>query len=111
MNVYDVTYKKLIEPLYGNKRNENDDSELLQSNILPHPYSINERVDMTMHETYSIDPDGCEDADDAFSIFKENDKIFMERHGKTCSYKISVLCSSHPYDSTRNYGKIEFNGQ
>ena len=28
MNVYDVTYKKLIEPLYGNKRNENDYNEL-----------------------------------------------------------------------------------
>ena len=93
MNVYDVTYKQLIEPLYGNKRNENDDSELLQSNILPHAYSINEhcvklshaysineRVDMTMHETYSIDPDGCEDADDAFSIFKENGKMFLAIH-------------------------------
>jgi exoribonuclease R len=80
MNVFDVTYNQLIEPLYGNKRNVNDDNDLLQSNILPHAYSINERVDMTMYDTYSIDPDGCEDADDAFSIFKENGKMFLAIH-------------------------------
>ena len=80
MNVYDITYKQLIEPLYGNKRNENNDNELLQSNILPHAYNINERVDMTMHETYSIDPDGCEDADDAFCIFEEHNKMFLAIH-------------------------------
>ena len=34
MNVFDVTYNQLIEPLYGNKRNVNDDNDLLQSNIL-----------------------------------------------------------------------------
>ena len=80
MNVFDVTYNQLIEPLYGNKRNVNDDNDLLQSNILPHAYSIHERIDMTMHDTYSIDPDGCEDADDAFSIFKENGKMFLAIH-------------------------------
>ena len=80
MNIFDVTYNQLIEPLYGNKRNVNDDNDLLQSNILPHAYSIHERVDMTMHDTYSIDPDGCEDADDAFSIFKENGKMFLAIH-------------------------------
>ena len=80
MNIFDVTYNQLIEPLYGNKRNVNDDNDLLQSNILPHAYSINERVDMTMYDTYSIDPDGCEDADDAFSIFKENGKMFLAIH-------------------------------
>ena len=80
MNIFDVTYNQLIEPLYGNKRNVNDDNDLLQSNILPHAYSINERVDMTMYDTYSIDPDGCEDADDAFSIFKENGKMFLTIH-------------------------------
>ena len=58
-------YETLIEPLYGIKRDLATDEALLSSNTLPHMYCINdERVDMTIHETYSIDPDGCQDADE-----------------------------------------------
>ena len=35
---------------------------------------------MTQHDVYSIDPDGCEDADDAFSIYREDDKLFLAIH-------------------------------
>lgn len=74
-------YETLIEPLYGIKRDLAIDEELLSSNTLPHMYCINdERVDMTMHETYTIDPDGCQDADDAFSIFIENSKLYLAIH-------------------------------
>ena len=44
---------------------------------MPHMYNIHNRIDMTMYNTYSIDPDGCEDADDAFSIYEEQDKLFL----------------------------------
>lgn len=80
MSVFDDAYSKIIEPLYGNKRDSIYDQELLQSNILPHIYNVDKRVDMTMHETYSIDPDGCEDADDAFCIFEEHNKMFLAIH-------------------------------
>lgn len=73
-------YEKSIEPLYGIKRDLLIDETLLQTNSLPHIYSINERVDMTMHETYSIDPDGCQDADDAFSIYVEDSKLYLAIH-------------------------------
>ena len=78
---FNYMYETLIEPLYGIKRNLAIDAELLSSNTLPHMYCINdERVDMTMHETYSIDPDGCQDADDAFSIFIENSTLYLAIH-------------------------------
>ena len=80
MSFYDDTYSKIIEPLYGNKRDSIYDQELLQSNILPHIYNVSQRIDMTMHETYSIDPDGCEDADDAFSIYFEDTKLWLAIH-------------------------------
>ena len=80
MNNYNNKYDKLIDPLYGAKRDLIEDNLLLQSNTIPHMYSINDRIDMTMHNTYSIDPDGCEDADDAFSIYEENEKLFLAIH-------------------------------
>ena len=66
---YEKIYTKHIEPLYGKKRDHQYDDILLNTNEYPHNYSILNRVDLTNIETYSIDPDGCEDADDAFSIF------------------------------------------
>ena len=80
MENYYINYNQQIEPLYGSKRNDHVDSILLENNVLPHNYCIIERVDMTMYDVYSIDPEGCEDADDAFSIYKEDDKLFLAIH-------------------------------
>jgi exoribonuclease R len=77
---YNRKYDKFIDPLYGAKRDLDKDNILLQSNVIPHIYSVNERIDMTMYKTYSIDPDRCEDADDAFSIYEENEKMFLAIH-------------------------------
>ena len=35
-------------------------------------------VDLTYLDIYSIDPEGCKDADDAFSLFKEDGQIYRE---------------------------------
>ena len=35
---------------------------------------------MTKYDVYSIDPEGCEDADDAFSIYTSDDKLFLAIH-------------------------------
>jgi exoribonuclease R len=80
MSIYEESYSRLIEHLYGNKRDSIQDQNLLKTNLLPHTYNVHERVDMTMYEVYSIDPDGCEDADDAFSIFQEDGKMFLAIH-------------------------------
>ena len=73
-------YNKYIEPLYGEPRNITVDGELLKSNSVPHDYCVDDRVDMTNYDIYSIDPDGCEDADDAFSIYEENGKMYLAIH-------------------------------
>ena len=80
MSHYNKKYDKFIDPLYSAKRDFDEDTLLLQSNVISHSYSVNERIDMTMHKTYSIDPAGCEDADDAFSIYEENEKMFLAIH-------------------------------
>jgi exoribonuclease R len=73
-------YETVIEPLYGIKRDLVLDEVLLSTNTLPHMYCMNDRIDMTMYETYSIDPDGCQDADDAFSIYTEDSKLYAAIH-------------------------------
>ena len=82
MNTFEENYSKYIEKLYGEKRENSTDSTLLKLNNLsmPHKYTINSRVDMTNIETYSIDPDGCEDADDAFSIYEQDHKLYLAIH-------------------------------
>jgi exoribonuclease R len=80
--VYETNYTNIVEPKYGNKRDIVKDELLTKNILLSHPYSIKktERVDMTSHETYSIDPIGCKDADDAFSIYSTNNKLYFAIH-------------------------------
>ena len=80
--MFEENYSKYIEKLYGEKRENSTDITLLNLNNLsmPHEYMINQRVDMTNIETYSIDPNGCEDADDAFSIYEEDNKLYLAIH-------------------------------
>jgi exoribonuclease R len=80
MRNYNETYNNLVAPLYGPLRDLINDDVLIQSNNTSHLYSVDERVDMTMYKTYSIDPQGCEDADDAFSIYEEAGKLFLAIH-------------------------------
>ena len=80
--MFDEKYTEIVEPKYGIKRDFTHD-EILTNNIYKkHQYSIDEehRVDMTSYDTYSIDPDGCNDADDAFSIYTEDDKLYFAIH-------------------------------
>jgi exoribonuclease R len=80
--LYEDNYTNIVESKYGQKRDIIND-EILTNNISNiHPYSImnNERVDMTAYDTYSIDPIGCKDADDAFSVYTENDILYFAIH-------------------------------
>jgi len=81
-DLFEKNYTRIVEPLYGDKR-DNEQDEVLTNNVLhTHSYSIDttNRVDMTKYDTYSIDPIGCKDADDAFSIYYENNKLFLAIH-------------------------------
>lgn len=78
-------YIKNILPLHGHDRDisidhllidENDNINVENLYIIPD----SERIDYTNIDTYSIDPDGCEDADDAFSIYEETGKLFLAIH-------------------------------
>tara|TARA_B100000424_G_scaffold57824_1_gene41870 strand:- start:5894 stop:7297 length:1404 start_codon:yes stop_codon:yes gene_type:complete len=78
--LYETNYTNIIEPKYGNKRNILLDEKLEKEINSNHDYSIQKREDLTHLETYSIDPEGCKDADDAFSIFEKNNKLFLAIH-------------------------------
>ena len=79
---FELNYTKCVEPVYGEKRNVYEDNEITKNIFEKHEYSIdiNERISMIEHEVYSIDPDGCEDADDAFSIYSDNSKLYLAIH-------------------------------
>ena len=77
---YNATYNATIRNQYGIQRNVGEDELLLKDNVLPHAYTIGDRVDMTNYSVYSIDPAGCEDADDAFSVYEEGGKLFLAIH-------------------------------
>ena len=66
--VYEDNYTNIVELKYGLKRDAIKDEILTAAISTPHAYSIhdNERINMTLYDTYSIDPIGCKDADDAF---------------------------------------------
>lgn len=79
---FEREYSRNIEKLYGEKRNNEVDTGFINLNklSLPHKYQIDYRVDMTNIDVYSIDPDGCEDADDAFSIYEKEKKLYLAIH-------------------------------
>lgn len=82
MNEFDENYAKYVEVQYGDKRDPVRDASMIASNdlLLPHAYTVSDRVDMTNIDVYSVDPVGCEDADDAFSVYTEFGRTFLAIH-------------------------------
>ena len=78
--MFENAYTTNVEELYGPKRDPIEDTYLIEANTLPHDYSVNVRVNCCAQDTYSIDPDGCQDADDAFSIYHENGNLILDIH-------------------------------
>ena len=79
---FETQYSAIVEPKYGPHRDITKDPILTNNIGTPHSYSIPKykRVDMTQYHSYSIDPVGCKDADDAFSIYTENNKVYLAIH-------------------------------
>ena len=96
--VYDQCYDKHILPLYKCTDYAVQDQD--QENNLPHEYSvIEERIDMTHIECYSVDPPGCEDADDAFSVYNDGDKLYLYIHIADPTEHINI--NSHLWESIK----------
>jgi len=79
-NIYENIFNQNILPKYGHFRDIIYDRHLTEENQYPHNYSINDRIIMTDVISITIDPPGCKDADDAFSVFYKNDKLFLAIH-------------------------------
>ena len=48
------------------------------------------RVDYTSLDVYSIDPVNCKDADDAFSIYHNSEKLYLAVHIADPTYYINI---------------------
>jgi exoribonuclease R len=69
-NLFKNTFQNVYKNIYSNI-----------DNINLHPiYGINNRKDYKHLQIYSIDPKNCTDADDAFSIWEENNLIHLMIH-------------------------------
>lgn len=79
--MFEEKYTELIEPLYGEKRNEITD-KLLYETKYHNPYKIfkKDRTDFTHIDIFNIDPENCSDVDDAFSIYKQDDMLYLAIH-------------------------------
>ena len=80
VSIFDQQFFRVLLPKYGEHRNVENDKKLLSNNIIPHQYSINDHINLTNLECYTIDPEGCKDADDSFSIYHIDKKIYLAIH-------------------------------
>lgn len=71
MNPFEQYYTTNILPKYGIPIPEQ------LTNELPHYLSIPNRIDLTSLSVYVIDPTGCTDADDGFSIYYHDTKLYL----------------------------------
>mgnify|MGYP003332421178 CR=1 FL=1 len=73
-------YSKRIEILYGHKRDKFEDIILSNCISQPHIFKIEKRTDLTHLEIFTIDPENSNDADDGFSFFYKNNKLYLAIH-------------------------------
>lgn len=72
---------KWNEKIYSIFKNDIDIKKFEENNFNLDPiYGNIERIDLTHLEIYSIDPPGCTDADDAFSILTLNNLVHLYIH-------------------------------
>ena len=90
--LFEELYKKQIYSKYGDLRNEKIDSILFNDSILPNEYDqIIDQYRINLHhlDIITIDPEGCEDADDAFSLYEDDNKLFLVIHIADPTYYIN----------------------
>ena len=91
MNYFEQVYNQTILPKYGNSRDPQSDSQKFRNSSLPNIFESEiKRVDLTNLEVFSIDPPYCTDADDAFSIYSIDNKLFLTIHIADPTYYIDL---------------------
>jgi len=78
-NTWNILFNNIMDKMINNNdyNNHNINLDLNLDNL----YGLeNKRIDYRHLKIYSIDPPNCTDADDAFSIYKENDNIHLIIH-------------------------------
>ena len=76
----ELEFSKKIEKLYGDKRNPFEDITLSKYIYQSHLFKIEERKNLKHLEVFTIDPENSNDADDGFSFFYENNKLYLAIH-------------------------------
>ena len=83
-------YNSTILHKYGSPRDPLRDHELVSTNTFPHSLSVTQRTDFTEIPCFTIDPSGCLDADDGFSIYTKGDTLFLAIHIADPTYYINL---------------------
>ena len=73
-------FQSKIIPLYHQICSKSNDTYSLIGNNDEHDFYISEHLDFTQIPVYVIDPEGCQDPDDGFSIYFEEEKCFLAIH-------------------------------
>jgi len=95
---FDEYFDKVILPKYHTNHHA-DDYDLQQEGPNPYRIPLEMRLDLTHLRCYSIDPPGCEDPDDAFSIWTDD----QQKPGWQCTSRTQqpishlVASVSRPY--------------
>lgn len=70
---FEEKYNRKIKSLYTNPHN-------IIYEPTNHCYTIHDREDYTNIIVYTIDPDNCTDADDGFSFYEKENKLYLDLH-------------------------------
>ena len=96
INVFEDNFNRYMLPKYGNYRDLQNDLEMTQY-LNQHDYynqyePIIDNIRVKYHDidVYTIDPPNCTDADDAFSIFTKDDKLYLSIHIADPTHYIST---------------------
>ena len=80
METFNDIYEKEILPKYNAPRNPYADIRMVNEMSVYNPYNIRSRTSFADFPCYTIDPTGCQDADDGWSIVDRGGSISLAIH-------------------------------
>lgn len=90
MNNFEQKFKDTILLKYGNKRDKNNDNLLLDDNNKKIKIDVDSIRKDFNEDVFTIDPHNCQDADDAFSIYTKDNKLYLAIHIADPTHYISL---------------------
>ena len=99
MNYIEQIYNTKILPKYGTNRNIINDTNLINNNNNFPKIDIDPIREEFTHPVFSIDPPKCTDADDAFSLYQENNNLYLvvitKKRFRSCFLQMSTTKEIH----------------